>query len=163
MDDATPVSVQTAAPSIAGIDEETILNYFSALNAGDYAAVAQLFTEEGVLHAPFAETIEGQAAIERYLQQEAQGMQLCPRQGICTPLDSGETAYKVSGLVQTPFFGVNVSWCFVLNDESKICSVQVKLLAALEELLNMRSSADQQPVTTGESTASKSDRQSASE
>jgi hypothetical protein len=124
--------------TIDGITIATILSYFKTLNTGDYAATATLFAEDGVLHPPFESAIAGPEAIATYLQAEATGMQLLPRQGITEPLADEHTQVQVSGKVQTAWFGVNVSWLFVLNAQQQITDATIKLLASPQELLNLR-------------------------
>ena len=116
-----------------------ILQYFETLNAGDFEATANLFADDGVLHAPFEEPIIGNISIATYLKKEARGMQLEPQQGVSQILEDGQVEVQVSGRVQTPAFGVNVGWLFLLNSDQKLLSVTVKLLASPQELLNLRS------------------------
>jgi hypothetical protein len=90
------------------------------------------------MHPPFEKPIEGRVAIANYLEAEAKGMQLFPRRGIAeTPLNE-QTQIQVTGKVQTPWFGVNVSWIFVLSPEQEILSTRIKLLASPQELLSLR-------------------------
>jgi hypothetical protein len=53
----------------------------------------------------------------------------------------GYTRIKVTGQVQTPWFGrdvgLNVAWRFLLNPENKIFFVAIDLLASAQELLNL--------------------------
>lgn len=124
--------------AIEGITEPTILNYFTLLNAGDFAAVGPLFASDGALHPPFESPIVGPEAISTYLQAEAQGFIMQPRQGTIESLEDGTREVQVGGRVQTPFFSVNVAWRFILNAESEILLVKIKLLASPKELLNLR-------------------------
>jgi len=134
--------------AIAGISEPVISRYFETLNAADYPATATLFAADGVMCPPFDAEIVGEEAIATYLKAEAKGMMFHPREGLVEPLDGSlndrldcethYTHYKVTGKVQTPFFGVNVNWLFVLNPQSEILSVKVKLLASPQELLSMK-------------------------
>jgi hypothetical protein len=122
-----------------GIIPDTILQYFEELNAGHFHEVAALFASYGVMYPPFEEGIVGPEAIAAYLQTEAKGMTLIPRRLIeTTTLAPGQVQHEIFGQVQTPLFGVNVGWRFVLDDEARILAVGVKLLASLEELLNLR-------------------------
>ncbi len=123
---------------IAGITKPAVLRYFETLNAGDFAATANLFAGDGVLHAPFEEPIIGKSSIGTYLKTEARGMQLEPQQGISQALEDGTVEVQVSGRVQTSAFGINVGWLFLLNSHQEILSVTVKLLASPQELLNLR-------------------------
>ena len=116
-----------------------ILQYFETLNAGDFEATANLFADDGVLHAPFEDPIIGCISIATYLKKEARGMQLEPQKGVSQILEDGKVEVQVSGRVQTSAFGVNVGWLFLLNSDQKILSVTVKLLASPQELLNLRS------------------------
>lgn len=137
------VSDQAAQPgaiAIEGITEPTILQYFELFNAGAFEAVSQLFDSEGVMNAPFESAIVGPEAIAAYLHQEATGMTLLPRQGVIETIEEGSTQVQVAGKVQTPWFGVNVSWLFILNAQQKIVSATIKLLASPQELLNLRRS-----------------------
>jgi Nuclear transport factor 2 (NTF2) domain len=122
---------------IAGITESVILRYFETMNAGDYEATAALFAESGRMQPPFAEPISGRNAIANYLKTEANGMQLAPKQGL-SESENEQTQIQVTGKVQTPIFGVNVSWIFVLNSQQEIVFTRIKLLASPQELLNLR-------------------------
>ncbi len=124
--------------SIEGIEEPTILRYFETLNAGEFEQTAALFAAAGAMHPPFEAAVIGPDAIAAYLQAEAQGMQLFPREGIAEPLDDGQLKVQVGGKVQTPWFSVNVAWLFLLNAEREIASATIKLLASPQELLNLR-------------------------
>ena len=136
---ATTRPIITSSIKIAGITKPTVLRYFETLNAGDFDATANLFAEDGVLHAPFEEPIMGRSSIATYLKTEARGMQLEPQQGVSQILEDGNVEVQVSGRVQTSAFGINVAWLFLLNSDQKLLSVTVKLLASPQELLNLRS------------------------
>lgn len=136
---ATTRPIITSSIKIAGITKPTVLRYFETLNAGDFEATANLFADEGVLHAPFEEPIIGSSSIATYLKTEARGMQLEPQQGVSQILEDGNVEVQVSGRVQTSAFGINVAWLFLLNSDQKLLSVTVKLLASPQELLNLRS------------------------
>ncbi len=135
---ATTRPILTRSIKIAGITKPAVLRYFETLNAGDFEATANLFAEDGVLHAPFEEPIIGKSSIATYLKTEARGMQLEPKQGISQSLEDGKVEVHVSGRVQTSAFGINVAWLFLLNFHQEILSVTVKLLASPQELLNLR-------------------------
>ncbi len=128
----------TASPAltIAGISEPVILRYFETLNEEAFEATSQLFAVDGVMQPPFEQPIEGQAAIATYLQAEANGLKLQPRQGVARSLEDGCTAVEVSGKVETPIFAVNVSWLFTLNANKELAIAKIKLLASPQELLN---------------------------
>lgn len=136
---ATTRPIITSSIKIDGITKPTVLRYFETLNAGDFDATANLFAEDGVLHAPFEEPIIGSSSIATYLKTEARGMQLEPQQGVSEILEDGNVEVQVSGRVQTSAFGINVAWLFLLNSDEKLLSVTVKLLASPQELLNLRS------------------------
>jgi hypothetical protein len=134
---ATPETSSSAELTVAGISEPVIYRYFESLNAGDFQVTAALFAAEGVLHPPFESEVRGEAAIAAYLAAEARGMKFHPREGIAETLEP-EAHYKVTGKVQTPVFSVNVNWLFVLNPESKLLSVTIRLLASPQELLEIK-------------------------
>ena len=136
----TPQSVSTHELKIEGITEPVVLRYFETMNAENYEAPAALFADTGAMHPPFEQPIKGSEAIATYLKTEAKGMQLSPREGIAEPLEDNQTQIQVSGKVQTPLFGVNVSWIFVLSSEKEILYARIKLLASPQELLNLRRS-----------------------
>ena len=136
---ATTRPIITSSIKIAGITKPTVLRYFETLNAGDFEVTANLFAEDGALHAPFEEPIIGRISIATYLKTEARGMQLEPQQGVSQILEDGNVEVQVSGRVQTSAFGINVAWLFLLNSDQKLLSVTVKLLASPQELLNLRS------------------------
>lgn len=124
--------------AIAGITESTILNYFQTLNAGDFSATAALFAADGELNPPFESAVVGPEAIATYLEQEATGMQLLPKQGTAEEMENGYTQIQVKGRVKTPLFSVNVGWIFVLNAQQEIAAATIKLLASPQELLSLR-------------------------
>ena len=148
---------------IQGIQSTTIDEYFSRLNHHEYVATAQLFATTGCLHPPFENPIQGREAIAQYLQQEAQGMSFVPEQGILLPIDFDDspratlreridypqTRIQIQGKVQTKWFTANVSWLFELNSITEIMLVQIKLLAALPELLNLLDSGTATTSTSG--------------
>jgi hypothetical protein len=131
----TPTSNSRLLIDIDGIEEPTIAAYFNGLNSGEFAATAELFTESGRLDPPFENPIEGRDAIAKYLETEAKGMIFCPESGALLLKDNALDQYHVQGKVKTNYFTINVSWLLQLNTEKKILLVEVKLLAALEELL----------------------------
>ncbi len=124
--------------TIEGINEPIVLRYFQTMNAGDYEATAALFAPIGVMHPPFEQPIEGQEAIAAYLTTEAKGMQLLPNQGTAEPLEENKIQFQIRGKVQTPLFGVNVAWIFILDSEREIVYARIKLLASPQELLKLR-------------------------
>lgn len=135
---ATSIDRPAESLSIEGLSVPVILRYFEAMNANDCATVASLFAAEGVMNPPFESSIVGHEAIATYLDQEAKGMLLQPRQGVAQPLDVDTLEVTVTGKVQTPVFGVNVNWIFVLNSQSEIILARIKLIASPQELLSLR-------------------------
>ncbi|MDB9362955.1 nuclear transport factor 2 family protein [Nodularia spumigena CS-588/02] len=123
---------------IEGIVEPTIRRYFETLNAGEFAATAVLFADDGVMHPPFESGIVGQEAIAIYLQQEAENIQACPRQGIVETLENDHIEFQVTGKAQTSWCGVNVTWYFILNQQRQISNAKIKLLGSPQELLALR-------------------------
>ncbi|KZL50876.1 MULTISPECIES: nuclear transport factor 2 family protein [Cyanophyceae] len=123
---------------IEGIVEPTIRRYFETLNAGEFAATAALFADDGVMHPPFESGIVGQEAIAIYLQQEAENIQACPRQGIVETLENDQIQFQVTGKVQTSWCSVNVTWYFILNRQRQISNAKIKLLGSPQELLALR-------------------------
>lgn len=123
--------------AIAGIDEPVILQYFETIKAGDFDATSQLFAAEGMLQPPFEAIVTGSEAIAAYLKQEAKGFILSPQEGHKV-LNTDDSEFLVFGMVQTPWFSVNVSWTFILNLNHQIVLTKVNLLASLQELMHMR-------------------------
>lgn len=134
----SPTDNSKSAIAIEGINEPTITSYFESLNAGNFLATAALFAPDGIMYAPFESGIVGGEAIATYLQQEATGLTAEPREGIAQVQADNTKEVQVSGKVQMPLFGVNVSWLFLLNCQQQIASVTVKLLASPQELLKLR-------------------------
>jgi len=133
------------APSkvtIAGVMEPAVLNYVEAMNADNFKAAVELFTVDGALQPPFQKPIVGREAIAKYMSEEAQGLNMMPQQGICETNPDGSKQIKVTGVVQTPWFGVNVgmniAWRFLINPQGKIFFVAIDMLASPQELLNLR-------------------------
>jgi hypothetical protein len=127
--------------NITGIDNATVLSYMETMNAFDFEAAVALFADEGALQPPFQRPIVGKEAILAYMREECQGLKLMPEQGIAEAVEGGFTQIKVTGKVQSPWFGVNVgmnlAWRFLLNPQGKIFFVAIDLLASPKELLNL--------------------------
>ncbi|TVP64922.1 MAG: nuclear transport factor 2 family protein [Nodularia sp. (in: Bacteria)] len=123
---------------IEGILEPIILSYFETLNAGEFPATATLFADDGVMYPPFESGIVGREAIALYLQQEAENIKACPRQGIVETLENDQIQFQVTGKAQTSWCGVNVTWFFILNRQRQIITAKIKLLASPQELLTLR-------------------------
>jgi hypothetical protein len=147
---APPVKEPVAPPqeaasrtkvSIKGIDHVTVLSYMENMNAFDFPAAVALFAAEGALKPPYQEPIVGQANILAYMREECYGLKLLPEQGVSEPAAGGFTQIKVTGKVQTPWFGnrvgINLAWRFLLNPEGQIFFVGIDLLASPQELLNL--------------------------
>ena len=150
MNQTKPVSISSGFVSVDSIDtlaEATIRTYFESLNAGNFQATTNLFATEGQLLPPFESPIVGQEAIRAYLEAEAQGllalpqeMQACALPEPTSPdaIAPDSTCINVLGKVQTSLFTVNVKWRFQLNAQAEILSVEVKLLASLQDLLRLK-------------------------
>jgi len=126
---------------IQDINNKTVLSYIDNMNAFDFQAAVALFAETGALKPPFQEPIVGQENILKYMRDECYGLKLLPEQGVTEPAEEDFTQIKVTGKVQTPWFGdkvaINVAWRFLLNPEGKIFFVGIDLLASPQELLNL--------------------------
>ncbi|MEN9224400.1 MAG: orange carotenoid-binding protein [Thermostichus sp. HHBFW_bins_43] len=126
--------------AIEGISNPTVLNYMDNLNANDFDALIKLFTPDGALQPPFQRPIVGTEAILRFFREECQNLKLLPERGVSEPAEDGYTQIKVTGKVQTPWFGanvgMNVAWRFLLNPDNQIFFVAIDLLASPKELLN---------------------------
>lgn len=132
---------QRTKVTIQGVSNKTVLDYMDNLNANDFDALIELFLPDGALQPPFKRPIVGKENILRFFREECQNLKLIPQQGISEPADEGYTQIKVTGKVQTPWFGGNVgmdiSWRFLLNPDNKIFFVAIDLLASPKELLNL--------------------------
>lgn len=127
--------------AIAGVTHPTVLSYMNNLNANDFDALIELFLPDGALQPPFKRPIIGKDAILRFFREECQNLKLLPEQGVSEPADEGYTQIKVTGKVQTPWFGANVgmniAWRFLLDPQGKIYFVAIDLLASPKELLTL--------------------------
>jgi len=127
--------------TIAGITHPTVLSYIDNMNANDFEAAANLFSPEGALQPPFQKPIIGREAILAYMREECQGLKLMPEHGVVESQEEGYTPIKVTGKVQTPWFGssvgMNIVWRFLLDPEGKIFFVAIDLLASPKELLKL--------------------------
>ena len=127
--------------NIEGISNETVLSYMNNLNANDFDALIKLFVPDGALQPPFRKPIVGKDAILSFFREECQNLKLIPERGVSEPADDGYTQIKVTGKVQTPWFGagvgMNIAWRFLLDPEDKIFFVAIDLLASPKELLNL--------------------------
>jgi hypothetical protein len=78
----------------------------------------------------------------RFLREDCQNLRLLPERGYSEPTDEGFNQIKVTGKVQTPWFGagvgMNVAWRFLLDPQGKIYFVAIDLLASPAELLQFR-------------------------
>ncbi|MCG5061585.1 MAG: orange carotenoid-binding protein [Limnoraphis sp. WC205] len=126
---------------IEGVTNSTVLEYMNNLNANDFNTLIELFAPDGALQPPFRRPIVGKEAVLRFFQEECQNLKLIPERGVSEPADDGYTQIKVTGKVQTPWFGagvgMNIAWRFLLNPENKIFFVAIDLLASPKELLNL--------------------------
>ena len=141
---AEPIVLPTAPEqrtkvSIAGIDNPTIQSYMDLLNANDFDQLIKLFLADGALQLPFQRPIVGTDAVLRFFREDCQNLKLLPESGVSEPSDGGFTQIKVTGKVQTPWFGagvgMNVAWRFLLDPDNKIYFVAIDLLASPAELL----------------------------
>ncbi len=127
--------------TIEGITNETVLSYMNNLNANDFDALIKLFLPDGALQPPFRKPIVGKEAVLRFFKEECQNLKLMPERGVSEAADDGYTQIKVTGKVQTPWFGagvgMNIAWRFLLDPENKIFFVAIDLLASPKELLNL--------------------------
>ena len=132
---------QRTQVNIEGINNQTVLSYMNNLNANDFDALIKLFVPDGALQPPFRKPIVGKDAIIRFFREECQNLKLIPERGVSEPADDGYTQIKVTGKVQTPWFGagvgMNIAWRFLLDPEDKIFFVAIDLLASPKELLNL--------------------------
>ena len=127
--------------SIEGVSNPTILSYMNLLNANDFDELIKLFAEDGALQPPFKRPIVGKDAVLKFFKEECPNLRLAPERGVSEPAEDGYTQIKVTGKVQTPWFGagvgMNMSWRFLLNSENKIFFVAIDLLASPQELLKL--------------------------
>ncbi len=131
---------QRSKVTIEGITNPTVLSYMDNLNANDFDAMIELFAPDGALQPPFQRPIVGKEAILRFFREECQNLKVLPERGIWDPAEDGYSQIKITGKVQTPWFGanvgMNVAWRFLLNPDNKVFFVAIDLLASPKELLN---------------------------
>jgi len=150
LDDEKVVSEPIVAPTpieqreeifIPGVLNETILSYMKLLNANDFDQLIDLFLDDGALQPPFQRPIVGREAILKFFKRDCQNLKLMPQGGFGEPAEGGFNQIKVTGKVQTPWFGrevgMNVAWRFLLDDNNKIYFVAIDLLASPAELLKL--------------------------
>lgn len=132
---------QRTQVTIEGVDNPTVLSYMNNLNANDFGALIDLFAPDGALQPPFQRPIVGRDGILQFFNEECQNLNLIPERGVAEPADDGYTQVKVTGKVQTPWFGaavgMNMAWRFLINPKGKIFFVAIDLLASPKELLNL--------------------------
>jgi hypothetical protein len=130
---------QRASITIEGISNATVVSYMELLNANDFDNLIALFLPDGALQPPFQRPIVGRDAVLRFFREDCQNLVLIPERGVSEPSDGGFTQIKVTGKVQTPWFGagvgMNVAWRFLLDPEGKIYFVAIDLLASPADLL----------------------------
>ena len=137
---SSAISVRTKA-KIDGITNTAVLSYIDNMNANDFETAVGLFAPNGALQPPFQKPIIGQEAILNYMREECQGLKLIPKRGTIESMDEGYTSIKLTGKVQTPWFGssvgMNISWRFLLDPQDNIFFIAIDLLASPKELLNL--------------------------
>ncbi|GAB4386139.1 MAG: orange carotenoid protein N-terminal domain-containing protein [Elainellaceae cyanobacterium] len=130
-----------AKVSIEGIDNATVLSYMENMNAFDFQAAVALFAKESALQPPFQQPIVGQENILRYMREECYGLKLIPERGMAEPGSDGFTQIKVTGKVETPWVGadmsINLAWRFLLDPQGTIFFVGIDVLDSPQELLNL--------------------------
>ena len=101
----------------------------------------ELFLIDGALQPPFERSIVGREAILKFLKRDCQNLKLMPRGGYDKPTEGGFNQIKVTGMVQTPWFGwdvgMNVAWRFLLDENEKLYFVAIDLLVSPAELLKV--------------------------
>jgi hypothetical protein len=111
------------------------------MNANDFETLIELFTSDGALQPPFQKPIIGKESVLRFFKEDCQNLKLLPERGVVEPAQDGYTQIKVTGKVQTPWFGagvgMNMAWRFLLTPENKIFFVAIDLLASPKELINL--------------------------
>ena len=126
---------------IDGINEPAVTKYIEAMNADNFDAAVALFADDGALQPPFHKPIVGKQAIAKYMREEAQGLNMMPKKGISENGPDGSKQLKITGVVETPWFGANVgmniAWTFLVNPQGKIFFVAIDMLASPKELLNL--------------------------
>ena len=136
----TEISQRTEV-NILGVTNQTVLNYMNLLNANDFEELIKLFTDDGALQPPFKKPIVGKDAVFKFFKEECPNLKLAPERGVEEPVEDGYTQIKVTGKVQTPWFGagvgMNMSWRFLINSENQIFFVAIDLLASPKELLKL--------------------------
>jgi hypothetical protein len=136
----TEVAKRTSV-SIEGVDNATVISYMNNLNANDFDALIALFAPDGALQPPFQRPIVGKEAVLKFFREDCQNLKLTPERGVSESTDDGYTQIKVTGRVQTPWFGagvgMNMAWRFLLTPDNKIFFVAIDLLASPKELLNL--------------------------
>lgn len=132
---------QRTQVTIEGVTNPTVLEYMNNLNANDFEALIELFTPDGAIQPPFQRPIVGKDRVMRFFLEECQNLKLMPERGVSEPAEDGYTQIKVTGKVQTPWFGagvgMNMAWRFLLTPKNKIFFVAIDLLASPKELLNL--------------------------
>ena len=126
-----------SSTTIEGIKEASIINYFVTMNREEFGQTAALFAEGGEMLAPFEKPLIGREAISLYLEKEAKGMKLLPKEGIYQSTKDN-FQIMVQGKVKTSLFSVNVAWYFNLNADGQITTARIKLLASPKELLSLQ-------------------------
>jgi hypothetical protein len=130
---------QRSSVVIEGVANPTVIEYMNLLNANDFDNLIELFLPDGALQPPFQRPIVGRDAVLRFFREDCQNLQLLPDRGVIEPSDGGFTQIKVTGKVQTPWFGagvgMHVAWRFLLDPQGKIYFVAIDLLASAAELL----------------------------
>ncbi|WP_414564993.1 MULTISPECIES: orange carotenoid protein N-terminal domain-containing protein [unclassified Anabaena] len=136
-----PRTSQSPQFTIEGVTEPTVVKYIEAMNADNVDAAVALFANNGALQPPFQKPIVGRPAISAYLRDEGQGLVMKPTKGISESIEDGYTQHKITGTVETPWFGgnvgMNIAWRFLLDPQGQIYFVAIDLLASPKELLNL--------------------------
>ncbi|MEL6494406.1 MAG: orange carotenoid protein N-terminal domain-containing protein [Cyanobacteria bacterium J06623_7] len=126
--------------NIEGVTNSTVLNYMNLLNANDFEELTS-YLPKMVRYSLPSKTIVGKDAVFRFFKEECPNLKFAPTRGVEEPIEDGYTQVKVTGKVQTPWFGagvgMNMFWRFLLNSENQIFFVAIDLLASPKELLKL--------------------------
>ncbi|AKG23031.1 orange carotenoid protein N-terminal domain-containing protein [Calothrix sp. 336/3] len=137
----TEISDTDRIKAIPGVENQIILDYMNNMNSNQFDAQIQLFAPDGGLQPPFQRPIVGRDDILKFFHEDCQNLKLLPERGVTEPAEDGYTRIKITGKVQTPWFGkdvgMNIAWRFLISPENQIFFVAIDLLASPKELLNL--------------------------
>lgn len=125
------------------LSTSAVERYFLTMNEGRFRQTAHLFALNGILAPPFLPQIKGQRAIADYMEKTAGGISMTVFSKTSQRFRRARLQVDVQGRVKTRCFETDAAWTFLLNPDSSIALLQIKLRVPLKKLNQLYPYLDQ--------------------